>query len=177
MICCVGWGSRTKKSPIADERRKPHVRRARHAWFRWRRPAIARQPQQVVFIDGTSVKTNMTRQRGRCLRGKRLNMSAPFGAWGPQTFIAGLAHDSIIAPWVTKGAMDGQRAMNGKAFAAYIHVVPSPETQPQFVVICSVLATRKNIKAAAAMPAHECWFCTRHPAVRTSLRSGSHSQS
>ena len=56
-----------KKSLIADERRKPHVRPARRNWFRWRLPAIAQAPRRVVFIDETSVKTNMTRQRGRSL--------------------------------------------------------------------------------------------------------------
>jgi hypothetical protein len=47
-------------------------------------------PDRVVFIDETSVKTKMTRLRGRSLRGKRLEMTAPFGAWGAQTFIAAL---------------------------------------------------------------------------------------
>jgi hypothetical protein len=68
-------------------------------------------PDRLVFIDETSVKTNLTRLRGRSLCGKRLEMTAPFGAWGTQTFIAGLTHDSLIAPWVIKGAM------NGEAFA------------------------------------------------------------
>ena len=40
------------------------------------------QPDCLVFIDETSVKTNLTRQRGRSLRGERLEMNAPFGAWG-----------------------------------------------------------------------------------------------
>lgn len=61
-------------------------------------------PDRIVFIDETSVKTNLTRLRGRSLLGKRLEMDAPFGAWGTQTFIAGLTHDSLIAPWVIKGA-------------------------------------------------------------------------
>jgi len=47
-------------------------------------------PDRHVFIDETSVKTNLTRLRGRSLRGKPLEMTAPFGAWGTQTFIAGL---------------------------------------------------------------------------------------
>ena len=68
---------------------------------------------QLVFIDETSVKTNLSRQYGRNLCGKRLEMDAPFGAWGTQTFIAGLMHDNLIAPWVIKGAIDGE------AFGAY----------------------------------------------------------
>ena len=64
--------------------------------------------------DETSVKTNLTRQRGRSRRGDRLVMNAPFGAWGTQTFVAGLSADAMIALWVIKGAM------NGPAFAAYV---------------------------------------------------------
>lgn len=48
-------------------------------------------------------------------------MNVPFGTWGTQTFIAGLTHNNLIAPWVTKGAMDGE------AFAAYIREVFAPE--------------------------------------------------
>ena len=39
-------------------------------------------PDRLVFIDETSIKTNLTRLRGRSLCGKRLEMTAPFGAWG-----------------------------------------------------------------------------------------------
>ena len=106
----------------------------------------------MVFIDETSVKTNMTRLRGRSKCGTRLNASAPFGAWGTQTFIAGLTHDQLIAPWVIKGAMDGA------AFAAYVREVLVPEIEPGTVVICDNLATHKNAEAAAALRTHGCWF-------------------
>jgi hypothetical protein len=32
------------------------------------------------------------------LRENRLEMDAPFGAWGTRTFIAGLTQDELIAP-------------------------------------------------------------------------------
>ena len=102
-------------------------------------------PDRLVFIYETSVKTNLTRLRGRSLCGKRLEMTAPFGAWGTQTFIAGLTHDSLIAPWVIKGAM------NGEAFAAYIRQVLAPELLPGTVVICDNLATHRNKDAAQAL--------------------------
>ena len=61
-------------------------------------PTMRAHPESLVFIDETSVKTNLTRQRGRSLRGERLVMDASFGAWGTQTFIAGLTADALIAP-------------------------------------------------------------------------------
>lgn len=57
-----------------------------------------------------SVNTKMTRLRGRARKGRRLKAKAPFGKWGTQTFIAGLRHDGLTAPWVIPGAMD--RAMS-----------------------------------------------------------------
>jgi transposase len=109
-------------------------------------------PDRLVFIDETSVKTNLTRLRGRAKRGKRLIMEAPFGAWNTQTFIAGLTQDNLIAPWVIKGAM------NGPAFAAYIREVLIPEINPGTVVILDNLATHRNKEAANALRDHGCWF-------------------
>lgn len=48
--------------------------------------------------DETSVKTNLTRLRGRAPVGERLYGTAPFGKWRTQTFIAGLTSDEPIAP-------------------------------------------------------------------------------
>ena len=110
------------------------------------------QPERVVFIDETSVKTNLTRQRGWSPRGNRLVMDAPFGSWGTQTFIAGLTADAMIAPWVIKGAMDGA------AFTAYVEKVLVPELSPGTVVILDNLATHKNAEAARALRNAGCWF-------------------
>ncbi len=105
-----------------------------------------------MFIDETSVKTNLTRLRGWAPKGERLVMDVPFGAWGTQTLIAGLTHQAFIAPWVIKGAM------NGGAFATYIREVLIPEIPPRTVVICDNLATHKNKAAAQALREHGCWF-------------------
>ena len=137
---------------MAAERRRTKVRRQRDDWFKHRLPAVSAQPERVVFIDETSVKTNLTRLRGWAPRGNRLVMDAPFGSWGTQTFIAGLTADAMIAPWVIKGAMDGP------AFAAYVARVLVPELAPGTVVILDNLATHKNASAAKAMRDAGCWF-------------------
>ena len=82
-----------------------------------------------MFIDETSVKTNLTRLRGRALKGQRLHAAAPFGSWNTQTFIAGLTVDGLIAPWVIKGAMDGL------TFETYIRTQLAPALEPRTVVI------------------------------------------
>jgi len=137
---------------VATERLRVGVKDRRRDGFKHRMPTMRAQPERLVFIDETAVKTNLTRLRGRALRGQRLEMNAPFGAWGSQTFIAGLTHNSLIAPWVIKGAMDGN------AFAAYIRNVLVPELESGTAVICDNLATHENAEAAAALRAQGCWF-------------------
>lgn len=109
-------------------------------------------PERLVFIDETSVKTNLTRLRGRAPLGERLFGAAPFGRWQTQTFIAGLTQDSLIAPWVIEGAMDGP------AFAAYVQTQLAPAITPGTVVILDNLSTHRNAEAAKALRDRGCWF-------------------
>jgi len=140
------------KLSAATERLRARVKHLRQTWFRHRISAMRAHPEWLVFIDETSVKTNLTRLRGRSLCGNRLEMDAPFGAWGTQTFIAGLTQHGLIAPWVIKGAMDGE------AFEAYLHNVLAPELQPGTVVICDNLSTHYNKAAAETLRSVGCWF-------------------
>jgi len=113
---------------------------------------MRRAPERLVFIDETSVKTNLTRLRGRAPRGQRLAGAAPFGSWNTQTFIAGLACDGMIAPWIIKGAMDGA------AFETYVRTQLAPALEPRTVVILDNLATHRNAGAAQALRERGCWF-------------------
>lgn len=113
---------------------------------------MRRMPERLVFIDETSVKTTMTRLRGRAPMGQRLVGAAPFGKWRTQTFIAGLAQDGLIAPWVIEGAM------NGAAFATYVETQLAPVLSPGTAVILDNLSTHRNEQAAAALRRRGCWF-------------------
>lgn len=113
---------------------------------------MRREPHRLVFIDETAVKTNLTRLRGRAPIGERLYGAAPFGKWGTQTFIAGLTHNALIAPWVIPGAM------NRAAFETYIETQLAPELEPGTVVILDNLAPHKSVAAENALKARGCWF-------------------
>ena len=65
------------------------------------------EPCRLIFIDETSVKTDMTRLRSRAPCGARLTAAAPFGRWRTQTIIAGLTVDAFVGAWVIDGAMTG----------------------------------------------------------------------
>jgi hypothetical protein len=98
---------------------------------------MQREPRRLIFIDETSVKTNMTPLRGRSLRGQRLKADMPFGKWHTQTFIAALRCDSLTAPWVIDGAM------NGETFDAYVKTQLAPTLKSGEVVICDNLNIHK----------------------------------
>lgn len=113
---------------------------------------MRREPGRLIFIDETSVKTNMCRTRGRSPCGERLKADAPFGKWNTQTFIAGLRCDALVAPWIVEGAMDGA------AFDAYVETQLAPTLNKGDIVILDNLNTHKSAKAAAALAARGAWF-------------------
>ncbi|PIL17230.1 hypothetical protein P775_24620 [Puniceibacterium antarcticum] len=70
-----------KKGLIAQERARSDVRLARHDRTLRRQRFMRERAQRLVFIDETSVTSNMTRLCGRCAVGERLFGVAPFGLW------------------------------------------------------------------------------------------------
>jgi hypothetical protein len=63
--------------------------------MRWKTHQHRLDPDRLVFIDETWVKTNMTRTCGWCQRGEPLIAKVPHGHWKTLTFLAGLRRDSI----------------------------------------------------------------------------------
>lgn len=137
---------------MAQERDRPDVCAARHLWITQRQERMRAEPQRLVFLDETSVKTNLTRLRGRTPIGERLYGTAPFGKWRTQTFIAGLTSEELIAPWVIEGAM------NQAAFDTYVETQLAPLLSPGTVVILDNLSTHKSSRAAEALRQRQCWF-------------------
>lgn len=137
---------------MAAERERADVRRECEEWCKHRQPAMRKNPSRLVFVDETSIKTNMTPLRGRSRRGKRLHAEAPFGKWNTQTFIAGLRCDAITAPFVVDGAMDGDK------FDTYVRTQLAPTLKPGDVVIWDNLNVHKSPRAAAAIAERKAWI-------------------
>jgi transposase len=94
--------------------------------------------KKLIFLDETWAKTNMTRLYGRSPRGARLLACAPYGHWNTTTFLAGLRHDGIIAPFVLDGPI------NGEAFLAWTQQLLAPELRPGDIVIADRLGSHKS---------------------------------
>ena len=71
----------------------------------WKAAQPDLDPRRLVFIDETGTSTNMARLYGRGKRGQRVVGRVPWGHWKTMTFLAGLRHDAITAPFVIDCAM------------------------------------------------------------------------
>ncbi len=90
-----------------------------------------------MFLDESGVNTKMARLRGRAPKGRRLIASIPHGHWSSNTFIAGLRHDGIVAPWLLNGPM------NGDASLTYIATQLAPSLSAGDIVVMDNLSTHK----------------------------------
>ncbi len=108
-------------------------------------------PKRLIFIDETWVKTNMTRTCGWAARGSRLVAHVPHGHWKTLTFLAGLRHDRIVAPFVLDGPINGPRhchsdqwRSSGSTFTAWVGQCHAPIPTRGDIVIADNLGSHKG---------------------------------
>jgi hypothetical protein len=89
----------------------------------------------------------MTRRYGRSPKGKRLIGRAPFGHWKTTTFIAGLRHDRIVAPFVI------DQPMNGEIFLRRVETCLAPTLSPGDIVVMDNLPAHKIAGVGEAIDA------------------------
>ena len=128
----------------AAEQDREDLRAARQSWRKKQREW---EPRRLVFLDETGLNTKMTRLYGRSEVGQRCLAAVPHGHWQTATFIAGLRHDRLSAPWVVDAPMDGS------LFLTYVTQVLGPELQEGDMVICDNLASHKVQGVAEAIAA------------------------
>ncbi len=113
----------------------------------WRAGQADLDPARLVFIDETGANTAMARRYGRAKRGQRLVAAVPHGHWKTTTFVAGLRHDGITAPFVI------DRPMNGAIFRTYVERCLAPSLRPGDIVIMDNLSSHKVAGIAQAIEA------------------------
>ena len=116
---------------------------------------MSRHRHRLICVDETSTSTNMTRARGRCLKGERLMMKNPFGHWKTETMIAGLKCDGLIAPFIIP------EPMNRVIFEAWVEQMLVPQLHPGDVVIMDNLPAHKSLVAEAAIRSAGAWLVRR----------------
>ncbi|BCG96755.1 hypothetical protein MesoLj131a_56190 [Mesorhizobium sp. 131-2-1] len=136
-----------KKTLFALEQARADIARRRQRWRFWQ---AGLDPQCLVFIDETWIKTNMAPLRGCGPKGKRLRGLALHGHWRTLTFLGALRCDRLAAPCVFDGPI------NGQCFRAYVEQQLITVLKPGDIVVMDNLGSHKStairqmIKAAGA---------------------------
>ncbi len=127
-------GSASKKTLFALEQARADV-----AWRRrrWRALQAGLDPQRLVFIDETWIKTNMVPLRGWAPKGQRLRGFAPQGRWRTLTFLGALRWDGLTAPCIFDGPI------NGQCFRAYVEQLLLPALRQGDIVVLDNLGSHK----------------------------------
>ncbi len=116
----------------AAEQDREDVAAAREV-LRKQQPTL--DPKRLAFIDETAATTKMTRHYGRAPQGERLVDKVPHGHWKTTTFICGLRHDRVTAPFMLDGAMDGPH------FLAYVEQILAPTLKKGDIVFMDNVST------------------------------------
>ena len=133
------------------EQQRPDIARKRQ---RWQALQPRLDPERLVFIDETWIKTNMAPLRGWGPRGERVKDYAPHGRWQTLTFVGALRASGLTAPCVFDGPI------NGEAFHAWVEQLLVPTLRPGDIVVMDNLGShkarciRRMIRAAKA----KLWF-------------------
>jgi len=95
-------------------------------------------PERLVFIDETWIKTNMAPIRGWGPRGQRIKGFAPDGRWKTLTFLAALRVDALTEPCVIDGPI------NGEMFRLYVERFLVPSLRPRDIVVIDNLGSHRG---------------------------------
>jgi putative transposase len=119
---------------LASEQHRADVAARRQ---RWQRAMHHLDPERLVFIDETWIKTNMAPMRGWGVRGERLKGFAPGGRWRTLTFLAALRADALTAPCLVDGPI------NGIIFRAYVEQFLVPQLRCGDIVVLDNLGSHR----------------------------------
>ena len=148
-------GLRFKKTLFALEQARVDVARHHKRWKNWQ---ARLDPEHLVFIDETWIRTNMAPLRGWGPKGERVRGFAPHGRWRTLTFVGALRCDRLTAPCVFDGPI------NGVCFRAYVEQLLVPTLAPGDIVVMDNLGSHKSnavrnaVKAAGA----RLWFLPKY---------------
>lgn len=106
--------------------------------------------ETLVFLDGTSTHTAMTRRRGRAPRGERVVGAVPCNHGPNVTCPVAISVHGVHAPCVFEGALDGA------LFTQWLRTWLMPTLRPGMTVVLDTLRMHKNASARAAIKAAGC---------------------
>ena len=102
-------------------------------------------PERLVFVDETGLKTDMNRVRGWAETGCRLVDRVVAGHWETNTLVHGIALDGTRAAMILDGPVDGI------SFAGFCKHFLAPTLHPGDLVVLDNLSSHKSREAHQAI--------------------------
>ncbi len=102
-------------------------------------------PERLVFLDETGIKTDLTRLRGWAQGGSRLVEAVPGGHWHTNTLVHAVALDGTRAAMVLDGPIDGL------TFTGFCEQFLAPTLSPGDLVVLDNLSSHKSSAAVTAI--------------------------
>jgi transposase len=99
----------------------------------------------LIFLDETSLRTDLTRLRGWAEGGSRLVEAIPAGKWNTNTLVQAVALDG------TRAAMLLDGPINGDSFAGFCDWLLAPSLHPGDLVVLDNLSSHKSLAATKAI--------------------------
>jgi len=107
------------------------------------------EPERLVFLDESGLKTNMTRLYGRAYQGARCHDVAPCGHWETTTILSSVRLDGTTESVLFEGAVDR------KMFDEYIKQILAPQLRPGDILIMDNLKAHKSAIALKAVQSRQ----------------------
>jgi transposase len=133
------------------EQNRPETERARRRF----QTKLSQVPaKNLVFVDESGVRTDLTRRYGRAPKGERVREAVPHGHWKVLTVLGALSTQGVQASMTIESATDGD------VFSTFVQQVLAPTLRPGQVVVMDNLPAHKQRKVRRLLAAHRCrlWY-------------------
>jgi transposase len=133
------------------ERNRPETERARR---RFQTKLSRVPPKDLVFVDESGVRTDLTRPYGRAPKGERVHEAVPHGHWKVLTILGALSTKGVQASMTVEAATDAD------VFLTFVQQVLAPTLRPGQIVVMDNLAAHKHRKVRRLLAARRCrlWY-------------------
>ena len=137
----------------AKEQTRPDVASSREIWRAFQ-PFL--EPDRMVFLDETCLKTDMTTRYGRAPRSQRCVDHAPGRRWSTTTLLTAIRSEGLIEA----ATMTCPGAINGELFEASVEQFLAPALRPGDIVVMDNLSChlRAGVKAAVEAAGASVWY-------------------
>ncbi len=111
-------------------------------------------PQDLVFVDESGARTDLTRRYGRAPKGERVREAVPHGRWKVLTILGALSTKGVQASMTVEAATDAE------VFLTFVQQVLVPTLRPGQIVIMDNLSAHKQRKVRRLLAARQCrlWY-------------------